>query len=171
MMTASDIRKLTSLSSDTRQAVTAAFEALEKWRDEIFSVNERHLTTVLDEMAALQRAMGWPDHFIIAAKDHLTKASKTQTYMIDQIMDAWERQLKSSSSSSGLPESFKFQTPSLFGPPLIDPASEIMRLQELSLAPFKLWMQSAEMWQRSWADIMSVSAEKMPSRPIKKGSS
>jgi hypothetical protein len=168
MMSAPEINKLTSLSSDTRQAVTTAFEALEQWRDEIFSVNERHLTKVLDQVASLQRAMGWPDQFTVAAKEQLTRASKTQTYMIDQVMDAWEHQLKASTIPAGLPESFRFQAPALFGSAFIDPVSEMKRLQELTLAPFKFWIQAAEMWQRNWADVMSGSAESRPAHPIKK---
>jgi hypothetical protein len=171
MMTAADIRKLTSLSSEARQGVTTAFEALEQWRDEIFSVNERHLSKVLDQVAPLQRAMGWPDQVTAAAREHLTKASKTQTYMIDQVMDAWEHQLKSADITSGLPESFKFQGPPLFGSAFFDPVSEMMRLQELTLAPFKLWIQAAETWQRNWAGVMSSTADSRPSRPIKKASS
>src|SRR5262245_40451290 len=115
MITASDIGKLTSLSGNARQTVTTAFEALEQWRDEIFSVNERHLTKVLDHVASLHRATGWPDQFTATAREHLTKASKMQIHMIDQVMDAWEYQLKSADIPSGLPESFKFQTPSVFG--------------------------------------------------------
>ena len=168
MMSASDIRKLTSLSSEARQALTGAFEALEQWRDEIFSANERHLTKVLDQMVASQRSMGWPDQFTTAAREHLMKASKMQTHMIDQVMDAWENQLKSPNVPPGLPEGFKFQATPLFGSAFADPMSEMMRLQELTLAPFKLWVQAAEMWQRNWADIMSSSAEQRPSRPIKK---
>jgi hypothetical protein len=168
MITASDIRKLTSLSGDARQTVTTAFEALEQWRDEIFSVNERHSTKVLDQVASLQRAMDWPDQFTATSREHLTKASKAETYMIDQVMDAWEYQLKSANIPSGLPESCKFQTPPLFGSAFMDPASEVMRLQELTLAPFKLWIQTAEMWQRSWTGIMSGPAESRPSRPVKR---
>ena len=170
MMTAPEIRELTSLSSDARQTVTTAFEALERWRDEIFSVNERHLTNVLDQMSSLQKATGWPDQFASAAKEHLTRASKTQAYMIDQVMDAWEQQLKASNVPSGLHESFKFQAPRRFGS-AFDPVSEMMRLHELTLAPFKLWIQAAEMWQRNWASALSGSTELRPSRPVKRASS
>jgi hypothetical protein len=170
MMTAPEIRELTSLSSDARQTVTTAFEALERWRDEIFSVNERHLTNVLDQMSSLQKATGWPDQFASAAKEHLTRASKTQAYMIDQVMDAWEQQLKASNVPSGLHESFKFQAPRPFGS-AFDPVSEMMRLHELTLAPFKLWIQAAEMWQRNWASALSGSTELRPSRPVKRASS
>jgi hypothetical protein len=50
-MHASDIRTLTFHNSDAREAVTSAFEAMEKWRDEVFAVNERHLTKALDLVA------------------------------------------------------------------------------------------------------------------------
>jgi hypothetical protein len=115
--------------------------------------------------------MGWPDQFTVAAKEHLTRASKTQTYMIDQVMDGWERQLKASNIPAGLPESFRFQAPALFGSAFTDPVSEMLRLQELTLAPFKLWIHAAETWQRNWADVMSGSATSRPSQPIRKASS
>ena len=114
MMTASDIRELTSLSSESRQTVTGAFEALEQWRDDIFSANERHLTKVLDRLAATQRATGWPDQFATAAREHLLKASKMQTHMIDQVMDAWEHQLKTPNVPLALPEGFKSRNVALF---------------------------------------------------------
>jgi hypothetical protein len=166
MMPASDA--LRSLNSDARKALTSAFEALENWRDEISSVNERHLAKVLDQVAACQRAMGWPDQFTTAAREHLTRASKTQTCMIDQVMDAWEHQLKSSIVPSVLPSGFKLPTLPLSGSALMDPMSEMMRLQELTLAPFKLWMQTAEMWQRNWADAMTGSFEPGQARPTRR---
>jgi cellobiose-specific phosphotransferase system component IIA len=98
MMPTSDIRTLTLHSSDAREAVTSAFEALEKWRDEAFAVNERHLTKALDLVAGSQRALGWPDHVATATREYLLKASKIQTQMISQVMDAWEKQLKSSAT-------------------------------------------------------------------------
>ena len=166
MMPASDA--LRSLNSDARQALTSAFEALENWRDEISSVNERHLAKVLDQVAASQRAMGWPDQFTTAAREHLTRASKTQTYMIDQVMDAWEHQLKSSIVPSVLPAGFKLPTSAVSGSALMDPMSEMMRLQELTFAPFKLWMQAAEMWQRNWAEAMTGRYESVQVRPTRK---
>jgi hypothetical protein len=155
MMPAADV--LNSLNSDARQTLTSVFEALEGWRDEVSSVNERHLAKVLDQVAASQRAMGWPDRFTTAAREHLTMASKTQTYMIDQVMDAWEHQLKSAIAPSILPGKFKLPAPPQSGAALMGPMQEMMRLQELTLAPFqeftlapfRFWMQAAEMWQRS----------------------
>ena len=168
MMSAPDIRKLTSLSTEARQSVTTAFDALARWRDEIFSANDRCLTKVLDQMAVAQRAIGWPDHVTAAAREHLLKASKIQTQMIDQVMDAWERQLKSPSVPSSVPEGFMLQMPALSRSASTDPMSEMMRLGEMTLVPFKLWMQAAETWQRNWMAIISGSVDSGPSRPIKK---
>jgi hypothetical protein len=166
MMPASDV--LRSLNSDARQALTSAFEALGQWRDEISSVNERHMVKVLDQVAASQRAMGWPDQFTVAAREHLTRASKTQTYMIDQVMDAWEHQLKSSIAPSILQDRFKLPTPPHSGSALMEPLSEMMRLQELTLTPFKFWIQAAEMWQRNWTNAMTGPYESEQARPTRR---
>ncbi|MBO0763334.1 MAG: hypothetical protein J2P50_01885 [Hyphomicrobiaceae bacterium] len=164
-MSAADIDKLASLGGEARQAVTSAFEALEQWRDEIFSANDRCLTKVLDQMTAAHHAMGWPDHAAIAAREYLLKASKMQTHMIDQVMDAWERRLK---SQGGVAEAMRFQTPAFSGPPFADPVSEMLRLGEMTLVPFKLWIQVAEAWQRNWAIAMSGSRELQPPPPTRK---
>lgn len=166
-MTAFDIRKLTSLSSDARRAATSAFEALEQWRDEIFAVNERHLTKVLDLAAASQRAMGWPEQITAGTREQLTQASKLQTDMINQVMDAWERQLKSANASTGFGEPFKLDAWPAFGSPLMAPTSDIARLQEMAMAPMKFWIQAAEAWQHNWIDAMEGSIQPRPSRSAK----
>jgi hypothetical protein len=145
--------------------LTSAFNALARWREEIFSANERCLTKALDETAAAQRALGWPDHVIVAAREHLLKASKVQTHMIDQVMDAWEQRLKSP-DATGVPEAF--QMPPIRGAPLRDPVSGVMQLAEMTLAPFRLWIQAAELWQRSWTAAVSGAAEPRELPPAKK---
>ena len=167
-MSTSDIGKLRSLSSQSRQAVTNAFEALEQWRDEVFAANDRCLTNVLDQMAAAHRAMGWPDHVTAAARENLLKASKAQTHMIDQVMDAWERQLKSLDIPQGMPAGLMFQMPAFSGAAFSDPVFEMMRFGEMTLVPFRLWVQAAEAWQRSWVAAMSGSTEPRPPPPAKK---
>ena len=169
MMPASDIRTLTLHNSDAREAVTSAFEALEKWRDEVFTVNERHLTKALDLVAGSQRALGWPDHVATATREYLLKTSKIQTQMISQVMDAWEKQLKSSAGPPALPEAFQFQMVPSSVPSLKGSAPDMLRIQELTLlTPFMLWMQAAEMWQRNWAEAMTGSFEPRQERPNRK---
>jgi hypothetical protein len=168
MMPDSDIRTLTLHNSDAREAVTSAFEALEKWRDEVFTVNERHLTKALDLVAGSQRALGWPDHVATATREYLLKASKIQTQMISQVMDAWEKQLKSSAGPPALPEAFQFQMLPSSVSSFKGPTSDMLRIQELTLmTPFMLWMQAAEMWQRNWAEAMTGSYEPRKERPTR----
>jgi hypothetical protein len=141
-----DVQSLTSLSNEARQAVTAAFDAVAHWRNEIVAANERCLTKVLDQVTDAHRALGWPEQVTRAAKEHFLQASKIQSHMLDQAMDAWQQQLKTQHAQSGIP-AFIFQAsvPSQF----TIPASEMM------LTPFKLWIEAAETWQRTWMTAMS----------------
>ena len=140
-----DLRTLGSLSSEARQAVTAAFDAMSEWRDETSAANERCLPKLLDQLTTIQRAMGWPDNWNAAAREHLVKASTMQTQMIDQIMDAWVQQLKSPARLQG---SAMLPMPTLSGSN--DPMLEMMRFWETMFPPFKFWMQATEQWQRQW---------------------
>jgi hypothetical protein len=155
-----DIQSLTSLSDEARQAVTAAFDELVNWRNEVFAANERCLTKVLDCVTDAHRALGWPEQVTAAAKEHFLKASKMQLHMIEQAMDVWRQQLKSQNARSGVP-GFIFQTAP--ASQFTVPVSEMMRLGEMTLAPFKLWIEAAETWQRNWMTAMSGGALPEPS--------
>ncbi len=155
MMPASEIRHFTWLNGEVRQAVTDAFNAVSQWRDEIVSANDRYLTKALDQVAAAQRAQGWPSSVTAAMREQLLKASKMQAQVIDQLMGDWERQLKSKGSSSDLSM--------LRLPVASDPMSEMMRLSEITFTPFKIWLNAAEAWQRSWVDAMRTDAQHSPS--------
>jgi hypothetical protein len=162
MMNTSDIRSPTSLSRDARQAVAGAFGALAEWREEVEAANERCLKRALDRMAKAQRAMGWPDEVTAATRESLLEASKVQTHMIDRIVEAWERQLTSSRDPAGVPKALRSPVAALPPRALADPVSEMMRMGEMALVPFKLWMRAAEAWQRSWASAVSARVERPP---------
>jgi hypothetical protein len=164
MMSTSETPNPISLNKDTRRQVADAFDALAHWRDEISAANERCLAKAVDRMAAAQRAIGWPEHAIGAAKAPLLKTAQVQTHMIDQIMDAWERQLKSVHDLSGLPEA-QPRAPEPSGSAFGDPVSGMVRLSEMALVPFKLWVEAAEAWQRNWADLMSARTAPHRKRP------
>jgi hypothetical protein len=155
-----DVQSLISLSNEARQAVTAAFDAVAHWRNEIVAANERCLTKVLDQVTDAHRALGWPDQVTRAAKEHFLQASKIQSNMIDQAMDTWQQQLKSQNAHSGTP-GFIFQAP--VPSQFTIPASDMMRFSEMTLAPFKLWIEAAETWQRTWITTMSRGAFPEPS--------
>jgi hypothetical protein len=160
MMPASEIRKFTWLNGEVRQAVMDAFNAVSQWRDEIASANDRYLTKALDQVSAAQRAQGWPSGVTAAMREQLLKASKMQTQVIDQLMGDWEQQLKSNASSPD---------PSMLRVGVAgDPMSEMMRLGEITLTPFMIWLNAAEAWQRSWVDAMRNSTDTRHTPPMRR---
>ena len=168
MLSTSEIRSLTSLNKDARQAVAGAFAALAQWHDEVLAANDRCLTKAVDRMAAAQRALGWPDHATAAARESLLKAAKMHTQTIDQIVDAWERQLKSPRDPAGVPNAFKLPMPAFSERGLADPVSDMMRMGEMALVPFKLWVRAAEAWQQNWASAMSSRPVRPAPRQVKR---
>jgi hypothetical protein len=173
MPSASDLSQSTSSpdSDKAREAVANVIEALETWRDEVAAVNERHLKKTLDLVAKSQRSLGWPGQFATATKDCLTEACKIQTHMTSQIVEAWEaleKQAKVAAGSEGLSQAFQFRMPAPSGSFLKDAGWDMARAPELAamgpLAPFILWMQAAELWQRSWMRAVTGAYER-PDRP------
>jgi cellobiose-specific phosphotransferase system component IIA len=164
-----DARSPTLLSGEARQAVATALSALSQWRNETFTANDRCLTKVLEEIANAHRALGWPDHVAAAAKEHVLKASKVQTSMIDQAMDVWEQQLQSESTYSGPPGS-PFQVPAHSQSVFNIPVPEMIRVSDMTLASFKLWMQTAATCQRNWIAAMSSGVLPKPPRTTKASS-
>lgn len=131
-----------SLDVGTREAVNDFFDALSKWRDEVASSTERYSETVLDKMVAAATAMGWPKEVVEASRVHLVQASKMQTHMIDQLMNAWQAQVK-------------VPTPNQFIAQL-QPYSGIGSGQSSGIAPVQLWMEAAQIWQRNWVSAFSM---------------
>ena len=159
MLSAAEIRDFTWLNGEARHALTQAFNAVSQWRDEISRANDRYLSNVLDQVAVAQRAQGWPNSVTVATRQHLLQASKVQTQMIDQLMGDWEHQLKSQAA----PPDASMRTPSL-----ANPVAEMMRLGGMTLTPFKIWLNAAEAWQRSWAEALGASTDTQPAPAIKK---
>ena len=60
MATSSDFRSMNvpGVTKEVREGVTAAFDALSNWRDEIETANERCLGKVLDQTSSVARSMG-----------------------------------------------------------------------------------------------------------------
>ena len=128
-----------SLDREGREAVNAVFDALSAWREEVAASTARYSRTVLDKMAAAATAMGWPKEVVEASRKHFEQASKMQTNMIDQLMDAWQEQLK-----SPMPGPFNVQLPRF-------PGSSAFQI-----APVQVWMEAAEAWQRNWTSAWSM---------------
>jgi hypothetical protein len=139
-----DFKMMPGMSKELREQLTATFDALSHWRDEVETANERCMGKVLDQTSSVARALGWPDQAITTTREYLQNASKAQTEMIDQIIEGWKQQLKSTTAPMGVPRNFADPFPgfaSMFSgaKPELNP-----------LAPWTFWWQAAEMWQRTW---------------------
>src|SRR5246127_2514036 len=83
------------LSDEARQAVNDAFDAMSAWRIEMANSNEKNSERVIEKMATAARALGWPEQIVDATRAQLQSITKMQIQMMDQMMDAWEEQIKS----------------------------------------------------------------------------
>jgi hypothetical protein len=135
-----------SLDREGRESVNAVFDALSAWREEVAGSTARYSQTVLDKMAGAATAMGWPKEVVEASRRHFEQAAKMQTNMIDQLMNAWQEQLKSPMSGP-----FNVQLRPFPGMGL--GASQNSTFQ---IAPVQLWMEATEAWQRNWASAWSL---------------
>ena len=165
-MNASDRTGMT-LSDDARQAVLRTLESLRQWSDEVGAANERCLAKTLGEVASVQRAMGWPEHISTAACEGISKASKLQTEAMEQLVDAWEQLLKSGRVPSVLPQGFDRTILEAPKGQWTSAMPNATPFADMSLAPFKAWMQAMEMWQRQWVLAMSSWDERSPSTTAK----
>ena len=131
-----------AMTKEVRDGMTAAFNALSNWRDEIETANERCLGKVLDQTSSFARSMGWPDQAVKTTRDYLEQTSKAQTKMIDSLLESWKEQLKSPT---------RMKVPQFFTTGLSSGA-----MPEFNpLTPWTFWMQAAEMWQRTWMPEMA----------------
>jgi hypothetical protein len=143
-----DPASVAGLSDEARSAVSAAFDAMATWRAETTSLSEQGLEQVLERMAAAARALGWPDQIVEATCGQMRAVSKMQIQAIDNVMDAWEEQIKSARPPSVMMS--KLRSSSNGGPAGIWPG--VAPSQIAAMNPFMLYMQFVEQWQKAWAD-------------------
>jgi hypothetical protein len=62
--------------------------------EEIADTNQRNGERVLDKMAVAAKTLGWPTQVVDAARTQLKSIAEIQVKTLDQMMDAWEEQLK-----------------------------------------------------------------------------
>ena len=144
MVSPAHSRATQNLPREAREAIEAVFDALSAWRDEVSASTERYSETVLDKMADAARALGWPKELVEASHKHLAQASKMQMHVIDQLMDAWQKQLTSPTA-----DQFMAQLRTL-------PGAGFGLTPEAMSNPLGFWMQAAEMWQRNWESAVSM---------------
>jgi hypothetical protein len=147
-----DPASLARLSDEARSAVNAAFDAMATWRAETANLSEQGLEQVLERMAAAARALGWPDQIVEATCGQMRAVSKMQMQTIDNVMDAWEEQIKSASPPSVMLS--KLRSLSDGGPADVWPG--IAPSQIAAMNPFLVYMQIMEQWQKAWADATAT---------------
>jgi hypothetical protein len=141
------------LSEEARKAVNAAFDAMSAWRIETANNNEKNSEQVIEKLAAAARALGWPEQIVDATRAQLQSITKMQIQIMDQMMDAWEEQIKS--PMTGSPSAMLSKLKSL---PSVNPAgtwANADALQTAAINPMQFWTQVAEQWQKAWADATS----------------
>ena len=149
------------LSDEARQAVNDAFDAMSAWRTDTVKTSENNSEQVIEKMAAAARALGWPEEIVETTRAQMQTMTKMQIQTMDQIMDAWEEQIKSAS-------------------PLTNAAAMLSKLRPLpglgaarnlsdagAMNPVQFWVQFAEQWQKASADAMAFWAK--GGRPADKG--
>jgi hypothetical protein len=138
-----------NLSEETRKAVNAAFDAMSAWRTETLGNSEKRFDQVMEKMAEAARALGWPEQVVDATRSQIQSTTKMQTQIMDQIMDAWEEQIKSPNPSQPILSKLK-SFPS-FSP--VDAWSSAPQMA--SMNPLQIYIQFAEQWQKACADAMA----------------
>ncbi|MBL8566463.1 MAG: hypothetical protein JNM89_12170 [Hyphomicrobiaceae bacterium] len=147
------------MNDEARRAINTAFDALNDWRNDMAAANERYSAKVFDQMSAATRAMGMPDEIVSATRQQLQNASRMQLQMMEQVMDVWKQQLRDPSSAMNMSSDFMKNMPDFTKGFDMGALSGMGSMPGMSMAPFQMWMQAAEMWQKNWASAMSFWAK------------
>ena len=131
---------LTGLTKEAGAGVNAALKALTTWRNEVAAVNEKNGKRVIDQMAEAASALGWPEPVITTARTQLQGIADVQVKTMDQMAEAWEKQIRSPNPMSASPQLSELH--SLYG------------LTTQSSNPIEVWMQFVEQWQRAWGEAI-----------------
>ena len=94
-------QSIAGLNEEARKAANGVCDAMSEWRDEVASTTEACTNKVLDRMGEAAKQMGWPRELVDATRSQFQQASRMQSAFIDQMMDAWQQQLKSPRVPSG----------------------------------------------------------------------
>jgi hypothetical protein len=143
-----------ALSDEARKAVNAAFDAMSTWRIETAKNSEKNSEQVIEKLAAAARALGWPEQIVDTIRAQMQSITKMQIQTMDQMMDAWEEQIKSPNPMTA-PSAMLSKLKSLPGVPAGTwPNADA--LAGSAMNPMQFWVQWAEQCQKAWADAVGV---------------
>jgi hypothetical protein len=142
------------LPNEARDAVNAALKAMSTWRNELAAASEKNGKQASEQMSAAAAALHWPDQIVDTARMQMKAIAEMQIKALDQMIDAWEEQLKSPNLAA-MPAAMLSKLQSLpgFAPAGALPGAEAW---QNAANPLQMWMQFAEQWQKSWAQAMTA---------------
>ena len=142
------------LEKEVRDAVNAALKAMSSWRNDIAVTSEYNGKRVIEKMAAAAAALGWPEQIVDAARIQMQSIIEMQIQTMDQMMDAWEEQLRLPNPTTAPSSAMlsKLKTPN-FSP--VGTWPSVDAFPKGTMNPLQFWMQFAQQWQKSWADTMT----------------
>jgi hypothetical protein len=143
------------LTDEAREAVNAALKAMSTWRNEIVDAGGKNGKRVIEKIAAAAAALGWPEQIVEAARAQMQSMADLQIKTMDQMMDAWEEQLKLPNPMTTSPSAMLSKLKSLPGFNTLGSPPSAEAIQQAAANPMQFWMQFAEQWQKTWADTMS----------------
>jgi len=144
------------LTQEAGDGVNAALKAMSTWRNEIADTNEKNGKRVIEKMAAAAAAVGWPEQVVDAARTQLQSIAEIQIKTMDQLMDAWEEQIKLPNPMTASPSAMLSKLKSLPGLASAGSGPSAEDFQKAATNPLQLWMLLTEQWQRTWADTMGL---------------
>lgn len=149
------------LGEDARKSVSQAFTAMEKWRGQLNDMGEKNSDAVFDKLTEAAKTLGWPTEYLEMSRNQVQQASKLQVQIVDQMMEAWEKNLTAlgkggQANFPAFPAFPNMPTFPGFSPPAAGGASPFGDLSAGPMMPLQLWMQAAEAWQKSWQQAMST---------------
>ncbi|MEQ1671386.1 MAG: hypothetical protein ABL893_11050 [Hyphomicrobium sp.] len=169
-----------ALGDEQRKAMAAAFDAMSNWRQELNSMQEKNSAAVFDKMSSAAKSLGWPAEMVDMTRQQMQSFSKMQSQAIEQVMDTWEKQATQPGAKfempkfpgmpnfPGMPAMPNFPgMPSFPGMgggatfPGMPDMSSIMGSAGSNpmMMPMQIWMQAADMWQKSFQQAMSSWAD------------
>jgi hypothetical protein len=142
------------LTNDAREAVNAALKAMSIWRNEMADTSEKNGKRVIEKMAAA--ALGWPEQVVDAARTQLQTVADMQTKTMDQMMDAWEEQVKLPNPMTASPSTMLVKLKSFPGFTATASWPSAEAFQQAAMNPLQLWMQMAEHSQKVWSEMITL---------------
>jgi hypothetical protein len=110
--------------------------------------------TIVEKMAAAAAELGWPEQIVDAARVQMQSIAQMQIQTMDQMMDAWEEQLRLPNPTAASPSAIlsKLKMPGFASTGSWPSAAAF---QNAAMNPLQFWMQFAQQWQKTWAETMT----------------